>query len=123
MKASEVINRFAHLEKVNEATMVRLHRKTSLTVRGSLSQRPWLFHRFQPITIKDSLVKFKILSGPEADTASLILAETKSELEKMSNRIIQVSNVPTKVNGITVQKEHLNMIFTEGFGSGQGYDS
>ena len=75
------------------------------------------------MTIKDSLVKFKILSGPEADTAMLILAETKSELEKMSNRIIQVSNVPTKVNGITVQKEHLNMIFTEGFGSGQGYDS
>ena len=64
---------------------------------------------------------FKILSGPEADTASLILAETKSELEKISERIIQVSDVPTKVNGIKVQKEHLNMIFTEGFGSGQGY--
>ena len=69
------------------------------------------------------MIKFKILSGPEADTAMLILAETKFELEKMSKRIIQVSNVPTKVNGITVQKEHLNMIFTEGFGSGQGYDS
>ena len=72
------------------------------------------------MTIKDSLVKFKILTGPEADTAMLILTETRSELEKMSKRIIQVSNVPTKVNGITVQKEHLNMIFTEGFGSGKG---
>ena len=50
----------------------------------------------------------------------LILAETASELEKMAKRIIQVSNVPSKVNGITVQKEHLNMIFTEGFGTGQG---
>ena len=82
---------------------------------------PRLISRFQPITIKHSLVTFKILSGPEADTASSILAETKSKLEKISKRIIQVSNVPSEVNGITVQKEHLNMIFTEGFGSGQGY--
>ena len=74
----------------------------------------------QPINIKHSLVTFKILTGPEADTAMLILAEAASELE-MSKRIVQVSNVPSKVNGITVQKEHLNMIFTEGFGSGPGY--
>ena len=50
----------------------------------------------------------------------LMLTETASELEKMAKRIIQVSNVPGKVNGLTVQKEHLNMIFTQGFGSGQG---
>ena len=46
--------------------------------------------------------------------------EAVYELEEMSKRIIQVANVPSEVNGITVQKEHLNMIFTEGFGSGQG---
>ena len=79
-----------------------------------------VMNNFQPINIKHSFVTFKILSGPEADTAMLILAETASELEKMAKRIIQVTNVPSKVNGITVQKEHLNMIFTEGFGSGQG---
>ena len=39
----------------------------------------------------------------------------------MSNSIVKVTNVPSKVNGITVQKEHLNMIFAEGFGSGYGY--
>ena len=46
--------------------------------------------------------------------------QAASELEEMSKRIIQVSNIPSKVNGIKVLKEHLNMIFTEGFGSGHG---
>ena len=75
---------------------------------------------FKPINIKHSFVTFKILSGLEKYTAMSMLTETASELEKMAKRIIQVSNVPSKVNGITIQKEHLNMIFTQGFGSGQG---
>ena len=77
-------------------------------------------HKFKPINIKHSFVTFKILSGLEKYTAMLMLTETASELEKMAKRIIQVTNVPSKVNGITAQEEHLNMIFTAGFGSGQG---
>ena len=48
------------------------------------------------------------------------MAEGAAELEEISKQIIQVTNVPSTVNGITVQKEHLNIIFTEGFGSGLG---
>ena len=76
---------------------------------------------FQPVKIENSSVIFQVLSGRELDTAMMMLSQARSEIEEISKRLIQVSNVPSEVNGIKVQKEHLNMIFTEGFGSGQGY--
>ena len=76
---------------------------------------------FQPVKIENSSVIFQVLSELENDTAMVMLSQARTEIEEISKRLIQVSNVPSKVNGITVQKEHLNMIFTEGFGSGLGY--
>ena len=75
----------------------------------------------QPVKIGNSSVIFRVLSEAETDTAIMMLSQARSEIEEISKRLIQVSNVPSEVNGIKVQKEHLNMIFTEGFGSGSGY--
>ena len=75
----------------------------------------------QPVKIENSSVIFQVLSGQEFDTAMLVLSQARTQIEEISKRLIQVSNVPSEVNGIKVQTEHLNMIFTEGFGSGLGY--
>ena len=76
---------------------------------------------FQPIKIKNSSVTFKKLPESEANIAILELNETVCQFDDLSKRIIQVTNIPKEVNGIEVKKEHLNLIFLEGFGSGQGY--